>query len=788
MPSSSRKPTGGAPNTTTEQDNSGRPTSTKIMKQSRDHPHNHLHHHHHPSSNHHHSRTRAGAGGTALRIRADSTGSVRGAFAQKLSAVPHATAAAAAPSASSAGAAGRKKKKKSNTGAAPALPPSTAPNDNSNNNSNYYYYHVPHQNQQRPPSMADLADLALQSISTDKEDDEAVWKATNEEQAPAQHQLKQLASLPHKVVDRLNAVGSGLLLPVATIRNDSDELDSDLVFGNNNNNHNRDHNRRVAKGSKADHNNNNNNQNQPDNSARDSLRYSDASAMVPRLPEYGTSLSGQPQQLQQSGSDLGRDSSTSLFGAAVMDSLPSDAHLASSSLYPLHPSSSSSSPVDTKNTNMTTPTTSTTTAGSSMDQPSRRSQPPLLPGMLSAPPLLQHQAQLASSNHHNSSTNHSNHTNNYHWNPGSTTMDPRDQIAWFSSMALQPQQQPSPQSHPPLLPRLPPVSYDSTGRTVVPPPPLAPPAPELHQAEWDPYQNNLNQNKQHHHHHHVSSDDGEADDEHDNWSDDSVDVQRGNADDDDDDDEKSTDSEQWTCHARLLHLLNPTPWLLRGVHVDESGKEYFDYRQGWTLAGFVRHYFYNPISPEFTSLQQFCWAIVIGIVMGFYTAGWKAFIHGSLDFLWVSVPSKLHHDGYFTDLNGSFPIYHYMWICPTICGGLLSYINQSLPVKIPDQNDWINNVHRRGVSDYRTFMSLFLLSTAGMASGLSLGPELPLVLTAGMAGSWLGLICKQSMLQARVMNLTAASAAVGGFFGFPMAGALFVLGRYQCQKKTATST
>ena len=31
------------------------------------------------------------------------------------------------------------------------------------------------------------------------------------------------------------------------------------------------------------------------------------------------------------------------------------------------------------------------------------------------------------------------------------------------------------------------------------------------------------------------------------------------------------------------------------------------------------------------------------------------------------------------------------------------------------------------------------------------------------------------MLQARVLNLTAASAAVGGFFGFPMAGALFVL-------------
>lgn len=44
-----------------------------------------------------------------------------------------------------------------------------------------------------------------------------------------------------------------------------------------------------------------------------------------------------------------------------------------------------------------------------------------------------------------------------------------------------------------------------------------------------------------------------------------------------------------------------------------------------------------------------------------------------------------------------------------------------------------------------------------------------------MIGSWLGVLCRQSMLQARVMNLTAASAAIGGFFGFPMAGALFVL-------------
>jgi len=106
---------------------------------------------------------------------------------------------------------------------------------------------------------------------------------------------------------------------------------------------------------------------------------------------------------------------------------------------------------------------------------------------------------------------------------------------------------------------------------------------------------------------------------------------------------------------------------------------------------------------------------------------------------------------------------------------LLSYIFVVLPNKIPGQNEWIQALHARGVQDHETFWPLFVLSTLGMSSGLSLGPELPLVLTAGMVGSWLGVISKQSMLQARVLNLTAASAAVGGFFGFPMAGAMFVL-------------
>lgn len=96
-------------------------------------------------------------------------------------------------------------------------------------------------------------------------------------------------------------------------------------------------------------------------------------------------------------------------------------------------------------------------------------------------------------------------------------------------------------------------------------------------------------------------------------------------------------------------------------------------------------------------------------------------------------------------------------------------------IKIPGQNEWIDSLHSVGILDFSTVLPLFLISTAGMASGLSLGPELPLVLTGGMFGSYFGKYFGQTILSARVIHLTAASAAIAGFFGFPMAGALFVL-------------
>lgn len=109
---------------------------------------------------------------------------------------------------------------------------------------------------------------------------------------------------------------------------------------------------------------------------------------------------------------------------------------------------------------------------------------------------------------------------------------------------------------------------------------------------------------------------------------------------------------------------------------------------------------------------------------------------------------------------------------------LLAYVTAEYQMNaktIPGQNEWIESLHRVGIMDHRRFWPCIIISTLGMASGLSLGPEMPLVLVAGMVGSWVGLKTKQSVLSSRVMNLTAAAAGIGGFFGFPMAGAFFVL-------------
>lgn len=231
-------------------------------------------------------------------------------------------------------------------------------------------------------------------------------------------------------------------------------------------------------------------------------------------------------------------------------------------------------------------------------------------------------------------------------------------------------------------------------------------------------------------------------------------------------DDEDSDDESLSFSDRIMVALED--WLLRQMYYNEADDPVF--KDKGSIASFFRYYFWNPVQPEFSSVQLCNWGIILGVLMGVYAALWKMIIELGVDFFWVTVPEFLLKIGVFTNTAGAFPLYHYNWICPALFGGILSYVFCVLPNKIPDQNDWIQNLHSRGVQDCRTFGLLFILSTMGMWSGLSLGPELPLVLTGGMVGSWLGITTRQTMLQARVLNLTAAGAAVAAFFGFPLAG------------------
>jgi len=221
----------------------------------------------------------------------------------------------------------------------------------------------------------------------------------------------------------------------------------------------------------------------------------------------------------------------------------------------------------------------------------------------------------------------------------------------------------------------------------------------------------------------------------------------------------------WHSYLHPIHL-----FLLDAIHSEDGDKLILnDEDRSWRywISSTLRSLIYDPLSPEFNSVQRICWAVLIGAMMGVYVSLWKQLIEGGITILWEQIPAYLYA------VFGGSIIIHWVWIIPSLAGAALSYAFAK--IKLPDQNAWITAVHTRGVLDSTGLVTLFTLTTIAMWSGLSLGPELPLVLTAGMMGSWMALKLQQSMLQARILNLTAASAAVGGFFGFPMAGALFVL-------------
>ena len=81
---------------------------------------------------------------------------------------------------------------------------------------------------------------------------------------------------------------------------------------------------------------------------------------------------------------------------------------------------------------------------------------------------------------------------------------------------------------------------------------------------------------------------------------------------------------------------------------------------------------YHHHEPEFTTAQQYVWAILIGILMGVFTAIWGEVIEFCVEFTWKTIPEYLLEIGVFTDLEGSFPLPYYMVLCPAVFGGVSS--------------------------------------------------------------------------------------------------------------------
>jgi len=84
--------------------------------------------------------------------------------------------------------------------------------------------------------------------------------------------------------------------------------------------------------------------------------------------------------------------------------------------------------------------------------------------------------------------------------------------------------------------------------------------------------------------------------------------------------------------------------------------------------------FWDPYDdPEFSTVQQNTWAILLGIFMGVFTAKWGDVIEYCVYFVWVTIPEKLIEWGLFcSDLDAckALPLPHYIWMCPTLFGGV----------------------------------------------------------------------------------------------------------------------
>lgn len=88
----------------------------------------------------------------------------------------------------------------------------------------------------------------------------------------------------------------------------------------------------------------------------------------------------------------------------------------------------------------------------------------------------------------------------------------------------------------------------------------------------------------------------------------------------------------------------------------------------------------------------------------------------------------------------------------------------------------VDNIHvTGGHADLRALRSLLPVSLLGIAAGGALGPEAPLVQTAGTVGTAVGERARKSADQVRILTITGMAAAFTVLFGAPLGSAIFAL-------------
>lgn len=165
-------------------------------------------------------------------------------------------------------------------------------------------------------------------------------------------------------------------------------------------------------------------------------------------------------------------------------------------------------------------------------------------------------------------------------------------------------------------------------------------------------------------------------------------------------------------------------------------------------------------------------AALVGVMGGLAAAGYAAVLHALLVGVWDILRPSL---AAFID-GVNLPGTAISLLILTTVGGLL--VGLSLKVLgVPGEiAAVVNNIHLQdGRIDVRQTPSMLLASLISIVAGGSAGPEAPLVQMIGSGGSWLGDRLRWISVHVRTLTFCGMAAALGAFFGAPLAGAVFAL-------------